>query len=538
MFTTAARRAAMDATPGSTSILRDCVAIASPGMFLEQRFFAQTKRRQYKNFSRSVANALGASPLPENTIRSYPGGNSPQFLMSMFAEKISKGEVPQGPILIGGVEENSTFDRAVRAGRLEELLSVVGPGGGRWCDSSSDAVEESVVVNKHKSNDPELRTLLASQFYHVGSPPAMYIYPMFENAYANSHGRTADEQLPRCADLFSRFSVVAAAQPQHSWYPQERTKEWLMHASDQNRIFGYPYRKWMCARDEVDQSAVFIVMSWAEAERRGVHPDKLVFLHGSGDAFDEDVLPLRHQFDASLSMKVAYDEAFRSAGLGAVADESKVAFFDIYSCFPIAVEQACECVGLDPLTADVSRLTLTGGLPYHGGPGSNYSAHGICAVVEKLRLAQYRGQYGVVGANGGWLSEHSVGVYSTKPPKGIYHRRDYTCYGTDYGLPMSMHALAPSGRAKILTWTVRYERRSLSPELGVIIGELVEGPGKGKRFFANSVKGDMRACSWLIAGNRIGSLVRVFTETSQSIKFGKRTFSPCKFQLLEANSSL
>ena len=97
MFTTAARRAAMDATPGSTSILRDCVAIASPGMFLEQRFFAQTKRRQYKNFSRSVANALGASPLPENTIRSYPGGNSPQFLMSMFAEKISKGEVPQGP---------------------------------------------------------------------------------------------------------------------------------------------------------------------------------------------------------------------------------------------------------------------------------------------------------------------------------------------------------------------------------------------------------------------------------------------------------
>ncbi len=42
------------------------------------------------------------------------------------------------------------------------------------------------------------------------------------------------------------------------------------------------------------------------------------------------------------------------------------------SCFPIAVEAACSAVGLDPSTADVARLTQTGGLPYHGGPGSNY----------------------------------------------------------------------------------------------------------------------------------------------------------------------
>ena len=51
MFKTAAKRAAMDATPGSTDILRDSVAIATPGMFLEQRFFLHTKRKQYRNFS-------------------------------------------------------------------------------------------------------------------------------------------------------------------------------------------------------------------------------------------------------------------------------------------------------------------------------------------------------------------------------------------------------------------------------------------------------------------------------------------------------
>ena len=67
----------------------------------------------------------------------------------------------------------------------------------------------------------------------------------------------------------------------------------------------------------------------------------------------------------------------------------------------------------------MARLTQTGGLPYHGGPGSNYSCHGLCAVVERLRTDLYRGEMGVVGANGGILTEHSVGVYSTTPPDQV-----------------------------------------------------------------------------------------------------------------------
>ena len=51
-------------------------------------------------------------------------------------------------------------------------------------------------------------------------------------------------------------------------------------------------------------------------------------------------LVMREQYAECRSMKAAYTEAFRSAGLGE-ADGEKVAFFDIYSCFPIAVEAAC-----------------------------------------------------------------------------------------------------------------------------------------------------------------------------------------------------
>jgi acetyl-CoA C-acetyltransferase len=232
---------------------------------------------------------------------------------------------------VGGVEENSAFDRAVRGGHKDLLLQM------KWNDSEEDTAElqTPTLVNKFLPPQGLGRAILASQFHHSSSPAALYLYPLFENAYAHAQGRSAQNHLPYVADLFSRFSVVAAAHPEHSWYPQERTKDWLMTASKDNRVFGYPYRKWMCARDEVDQSAAVIMMSWAEAERRGISDDKLVFLHGSGDAIDSDMMALRHRFDKSVSMQTAYTEAFRSAGLGA-ADGNKIALFDIYSCFPVS----------------------------------------------------------------------------------------------------------------------------------------------------------------------------------------------------------
>ena len=35
------------------------------------------------------------------------------------------------------------------------------------------------------------------------------------------------------------------------------------------------------------------MMSWAEAERRGISRDKMVFIHGSGDGFDANTISLR-----------------------------------------------------------------------------------------------------------------------------------------------------------------------------------------------------------------------------------------------------
>ncbi len=100
--------------------------------------------------------------------------------------------------------------------------------------------------------------------------------------------------------------------------------------------------------------------------------------------------------------------ALKSAG----KTPADIAHYDIYSCFPVAVLLAAEALGVDWRS---TPLTLTGGLPFSGGAGNNYSMHGIAAMVETLRADP--GSFGLVLANGGFLSKEAVGIYSTTAPK-------------------------------------------------------------------------------------------------------------------------
>ena len=46
-----------------------------------------------------------------------------------------------------------------------------------------------------------------------------------------------------------------------------------------------------------------------------------------------------------------------------------------------------KALGIDPL-ADPTRLTLTGGLPFFGGAGNNYSMHAIAAMVGSFAISR------------------------------------------------------------------------------------------------------------------------------------------------------
>ena len=186
----------------------------------------------------------------------------------------------------------------------------------------------------------------------------------------------------------------------------------------------------------------------------------------------------------------------QAAGIGI----AQIRYLDIYSCFPIAVFAACDGLGLDHKTS--IPLTATGGLPYFGGPGNNYSMHGIASVLDQLRADP--GSYGMIGANGGYLSKHSVGVYSTTPVENWQPCSSTSLQQQINDLPTPAFTASPEGVGTIESYTVVYGKKG--PETAIVIGRLNQ---TGERFIANNVEGDSETLQLMVDNDPINSSVYV-----------------------------
>ena len=239
-------------------------------------------------------------------------------------------------------------------------------------------------------------------------------YGLLDNARRGRLGISVADYRRQMAELFAPFSKVAAKNP-FSSSPVERSVDEMMTVTDENRMICDPYPRLMVARDQVNQGAAALVMSVAAARRLGVAEEKWVYVRGHADQTEQDLLD-RVDVSISISAKQAVPEALRVAGIGI----DDVATFDLYSCFPFPVFAVCDEFGL--ATDDPRGFTLTGGLPYFGGPGNSYSLHGIAETVDEMR--DNPGSFGLVGANGGVIGQYSVGVYSTAPADWVADRSE------------------------------------------------------------------------------------------------------------------
>ena len=143
--------------------------------------------------------------------------------------------------------------------------------------------------------------------------------------------------------------------------------------------------------------------------------------------------------------------------------------------FIFAVQIACDELGIAP-SSNV-ELSLTGGLPYFGGPGNTYSLHGIAHMADRLRANP--GEFGLVNANGWYLTKHSLGIYSTNPAVNkSYEMSPIEEMASEQKVKTTEN---PSGKGVIETYTVSFDK-SGAPSKGIIIGR----DENGQRFLANT----------------------------------------------------
>jgi acetyl-CoA C-acetyltransferase len=90
------------------------------------------------------------------------------------------------------------------------------------------------------------------------------------------------------------------------------------------------------------------------------------------------------------------------------------------------------------------------------------------------------GSFGMVTANGNYLTKHSAGLYSTEPTKGPWRREDPKKFQAELDArPKQRVETRPSGTGTIETYCVTYGKDA--PERGYILGRL---DASGDRFIA------------------------------------------------------
>ncbi len=390
------------------------------------------------NLPGTLARDIAATP--ERLIYSDVGGQSPQSLANEMAARIHAGEIDVA--LVAGSEANRASKGAVR-----NKVDI------DWEDASDLSFVDRGLGGKMISRAEIKHGLIAPAFF----------YALFENSIAAREGRSRSQQRTAMARLFQPFTEVAASNP-YSQFPIERSVDFLATPSPDNYEFADPFLKWHIAQDAVNQGAAFLMMSEEKADELAIASDKRVYLHGGGEAGD-DMISERPKLDGSWAMETAISRALDQSG----KTSGGISYFDLYSCFPCAVFSSTAALNIDPF-ADERPLTLTGGLPFFGGPGNNYSMHGIASMAEKLRSEP--GSFGLVLANGGWMTKEAVGIWSTTKPE-TFTPAEKAAKPTD---KVELDP-APEG-GTIETYTVVHGRKG--PQHGVIFGRTEAG----KRFIA------------------------------------------------------
>jgi acetyl-CoA C-acetyltransferase len=386
---------------------------------------------------------------PKRRYYSGIGGTTPQLLLQDDAERILAGELDLA--LVVGAEALAT-QRKYRA------------RGERYAYSFSPEEKRSFPWEA-----PFHQAEVAHDVFQ-----AWLTFAIFDNARRAHLGVGLDDYRAQLGEQWHRFTQVAAANPQ-AWFPLERSASEIITPTATNRLVGYPYTKYMVSIMDVDMAAALVVASHEKADALGVPMDQRVYLRGWCYATDPIYVAEHPDMWESPAMAGASAEAMRSAGIGV----DDIAHLDLYSCFGSSVNFARDALRIDD--GDARDLTVTGGLPYHGGAGSDYLTHSIAQMVRVLR--EDPGSFGLCSGVGMHMTKHVYGLYSTTPGDVAPPKPVET-------VPAVPIVDAYAGDAEVAAYSVVHDRDA-APEWGLVVCDV---PGGG-RCYAKMLDADLLAAA-------------------------------------------
>ena len=397
----------------------------------------QVSFRQDNPLAQKVADEFGAhATIVEESVG--PNGDSPILLLNEAANRIARGDIRIAAIT-GGEALRTMSQRAA-------------------IDAKTGVADQNPLRKLADSAGPGYR-----QRYGLATP--VDVYPLYENAGRAAYGQSLKEGQAETGEIWSRFSEVAAATPA-AWIHNAKTATEIVEPTADNRLITFPYTKYMVANSSVNQGAGFIVASLAEARRRGVPDDRMVYVGRGAAANEADDFLARDRYDFSSSMEVCLKRTLEWNAVGA----NDIDLAELYSCFPCVPKMARRVIGWPADRA----ATVFGGLTFGGGPIGNYMSHAVAEMVMALRRGN--GRIGLLFANGGFATHNHAIMLGCAPLPGAGEAHDFDCQAEADAArgPVPDLVMDYAGPATIETYTVFYNRDGTA-RAGVIVARTPDG---------------------------------------------------------------
>ncbi len=398
-----------------------------------ENIYVPVGRWRYRNPGKLIGDGIGAGTV--KSISALPGV-SQQTIISDACTSIASGEICKA-MVVGGEAGYRLLRAQIEGVKLEDTVST----------ELAD-----IVLKPHDEMQPDYE-----KDSGLGQMPVGY-YAIIDNAFRHAQGQTIDERRDQMAELYSRFSEIAADNPQ-GWNDKPFAADFIREHSSKNSMLAFPYTKLHNSSWNIDQASALLFCSVAEAERLGVPREKWVFSQVFTEANHMINLTARDELHRCPGAELAGRAAFRAADM----KPEELDFLELYTCFPIAQDvYAAEA----EIPRDID-WSFTGAMPFAGGPFNSFVLHATGQLAEHIRSKS--GSRGMVTTVSGVLTKQGFAIWGGEPSPNGYQFIDVT---EDVEKAARRRDVVPdySGQATVAGYTVMYERKE--PKRGIVIVDL------------------------------------------------------------------
>ena len=305
---------------------------------------------------------------------------------------------------IGVLQQNLINEACLKIENGEINASIILGGEARYKQLRS-VIEKKEYFETKLDENPDFYIKAKEDLYgdeeleELGAMAVGY-YATMETALRKNDDENIEEHQNNIASMYEEFSKVASNN-EDAWLDHPYSKKEILEISKKNKMLAYPYNKLHCTSWNVNQSAALIICSEELANKLEIDNKKRVYPISSSENNHMIAIQQRPKLYESLGM------IYAAKSINRMMEQLDIRLdaYDLYSCFPAAVKMFSKSLELG---SEIPK-TITGSMPYAGGPLNSFVIHSTVKMIQKIRALEAR--HGLVTGVSGMMTKQSFCVW-------------------------------------------------------------------------------------------------------------------------------